>query len=291
MMWTNWTRRSPPLLKVVDVVKLDVIQIAPERLPALVKEFRKHPVKLLAEKVEDHAQARRCTEMGFDMFQGYYFARPEVLSGKRADVSKMALLQILVLMAGGADNEKIEDAFKEHATLSYNLLRIVNSAGMGLMTKVSSIKHGLIVLGRRSLQRWVQLLLYASGKEGEAPSPLMRLAATRAKLMELIVQLERPNDRDYADRAFMTGILSLLGALLCEPLPEILARLSLDEQVEAALLERAGRLGSLLDICETTESGNLPAIQEKLQAHPGLTLNALNAAQLEALGWANSIAV
>jgi EAL and modified HD-GYP domain-containing signal transduction protein len=280
-----------PLLSVVDVVKLDVMQIAPDRLPALAGEFRKYPVKLLAEKVEDHAQARRCADMGFDLFQGYYFARPEVLSGKRADVSKMALLQILVLMMGDAENEEIEKAFKEHATLSYNLLRIVNSAGAGLMTKVSSIKHGLMVIGRRTLQRWVQLLLYASGKEGVAANPLMRLAATRAKLMELIVQQEQPKNRDYADRAFMTGMLSLLDTLLGEPLPGILGRISLDEQVEAALLWRAGELGKLLDVCEITETGDLAALQEKLQANPRLTLAALNTAQLEALGWANSIAV
>lgn len=279
------------LLKVVDVVKLDVMQIAPDRLPAMVKEFRKYPAKLLAEKVEAHAQARHCSEMGFDMFQGYYFARPEVLSGKRADVSKMALLQILVLMTGDADNEKIEEAFKGDPTLSYNLLRMVNSAGAGLLSKVHSIKHALIVIGRRTLQRWVQLLLYASGKEGHAASPLMRLAATRGKLMELLAQLEVPDDHDYADRAFMTGMLSLLDTLLGEPLPDILGRVSLDEKVEAALLWRAGKLGRLLDVCENTEAGDMAAILEKLNSHPGLTLNNLNAAQLEALSWANSIAV
>ena len=91
-----------PLLDVVDVIKLDLTQIAPARLPELVKEFRKYPVKLLAEKVEDREQAKSCMEMGFDLFQGYYFARPEMLSGKRADASKMVLLRILTLMLGGA---------------------------------------------------------------------------------------------------------------------------------------------------------------------------------------------
>jgi EAL and modified HD-GYP domain-containing signal transduction protein len=278
-----------PLLTVVDVVKLDLMMIDPARLPALVKELKRYPVKLLAEKVEDREQARRCMEMGFDLFQGYHFARPEMLSGKRTDPSKMVLIRLLSMMMSEAENDEIEEAFKEHADLTYNLMRMVNSAGTGLTTKVSSLKHGLLVLGRQPLRRWVQLLLYASGKGNAAANPLMQLAATRGKLLELVAHQERPGDQDYADRAFMVGMLSLLDALLNEPLPEILARMSLQEEVETALLEHQGSLGELLTLCEKIETGDIAAIQEKLHAHPGLTVDALNLAQLEAMGWANNI--
>lgn len=279
-----------PLLGVVDIVKLDLMQIDHARLPALVKSLKQYPVKLLAEKVEDREQARRCMEMGFDMFQGYYFARPEMLSGKRPDPSKMTLLRILTLMLSDAENEKIVDAFKEHPTLVYNLLRMVNSAGNNLTTRISSLSHGLMVLGRRALQRWVQLLLYAS-KGGDAVNPLMQLAATRAKLMELIAQQMRPRDCDYVDRAFMVGMLSLLDVLMEEPLPEIVARMSLQEEIESALLQRSGDIGDLLSLCGELESCDTVAVQERLRARPGLTADALNMAQLEAMGWANNIAV
>ncbi|MBI5439200.1 MAG: EAL domain-containing protein [Nitrosomonadales bacterium] len=280
-----------PLLGVVDVIKLDLTQIAPAELPALVKEFKKHPVKLLAEKVEDREQAGACMEMGFDLFQGYYFARPETLSGKRADPSKMVLLRILTLMLSGAESDKIVNAFKKHPTLSYNLLRMVNSAGNNLAVKISSLSHGLMVLGRRALQRWVQLLLYASGKEGTTVNPLMQLAATRAKLMELVARQIRERDIDYADRAFMVGMLSLLDTLMDEPLKEIVARMSLQEEIEAALLEHGGDLGDLLVLCGELESGDAAAVQKRLHSRPGLNADALNGAQLEALGWANSIAM
>ena len=279
------------LLGVVDVVKLDLTQIDPARLPALVKKFRQYPVKLLAEKVEDREQARRCMEMGFDMFQGYYFARPEMLSGKRADSSKKALLNILTLMLSDAENEKIVNAFKERPILAYNLLRMVNSAGSNLATKISSLSHGLMVLGRRTLQRWVQLLLYATGKGGGVANPLMQLAATRAKLMELVAQQARPRDCDYIDRAFMVGMLSLLDVLMEEPLLEILAHMNLHEDIETALLKRNGDLGELLALCWELESGDAVAVQERLRARPGLTVDALNGAQLEAMGWANNIAM
>lgn len=279
------------LLSVVDIIKLDLTQIAPDQLPALVKRFKQYPVKLLAEKVEDREQANACMEMGFDLFQGYYFARPEMLSGKRADPSKMVLLRILMLMLDGAENDKIVDAFKEHPTLSYSLLRMVNSAGNNLAIKVNSLGHGLMVLGRRAVQRWVQLLLYASGKGGEGISPLMQLAATRAKLMELVARQVRQRDSDYADRAFMVGMLSLLDVLMDTPLHCIVALMSLNEEVEAALLQRSGDLGDLLSLCGELELCDTAAVQKRLYSYPGLSAEVLNGTQLEALGWANNIAM
>ena len=277
------------LLGIVEVVKLDLMQIAPEHLPVLVKKLKKYPVKLLAEKVEDREQAKLCMEMGFDLFQGYHFARPEMLSGKRPNPSKIALIRLLSMMMQDADNDQMEETFKEQADLTYNLMRMVNSAGTGLTTKISSLKHGMMVLGRQPLRRWVQLLLYASNQGNVTVSPLMQLAATRGKLLELVAQQEHPEDRDYADRAFMVGMLSLLDALMGEPLPEILSRMSLNEEVEDALLKHEGSLGGLLALSDKIETGNLPEIQELLHAHPSLTMEALNTAQLEALGWANKI--
>ena len=281
-----------PLLGVVEVVKLDLMLIDPARLPALVKDLKRYPVKLLAEKVEHREQARHCMEIGFDLFQGYHFARPEMLSGKRSDPSKMMLIHLLSIMLSVADNSVIEEAFKQHADLTYNLMRMVNSVGAGLVTKVSSLKHALIVLGRQPLRRWVQLMLYASTKGNAATvSPLMQLAATRGKLLELVAQREHPSELDYADRAFMVGMLSLLDALLGEPLADIVARMSLHEEVESALLLHEGNLGDLLTLCEKIETGDIAAIQEKLLTRPSITVDILNKAQLEALGWANNIAM
>jgi len=149
----------------------------------------------------------------------------------------------------------------------------------------------LMVLGRRALQRWVQLLLYATGKEGTVVSPLMQLAATRAKLMELVARQVRQHDFDYADRAFMVGMLSLLDVLMDEPMKDIVARMNLQEEIEAALLQRSGDLGDLLSLCGDIESGDATAVQKRLYSRPGLNADALNGAQLEALGWANSIAM
>jgi c-di-GMP-related signal transduction protein len=277
------------LLRIIDIVKLDLMAINPVQLPALVKELKRYPVKLLAEKVEDKEQARSCMGMGFDLFQGYHFARPEILTGKRANPSKMALLRIFSLMVSGAENQKIESAFKEHADLAYNLMRIVNSVGFGLTTKISSLKHGLMVLGRGPLTRWVQLLLYASDNGNGTSGPLMQLAATRGKFMELIAQQENNGMHEYADRAFMVGMLSLLDTLLGESLPEILKRISLQADVEAALLHHEGDLGNLLGLCKKLEAGDYGFVRDTLRSHTSLSMNKLTLAQLDAMAWANSI--
>ena len=101
----------------------------------------------------------------------------------------------------------------------------------------------------------------------------------------------RPRDHDYVDRAFMVGMLSLLDVLMEEPLLDILARMNLHEDIEAALLERSGDIGELLSLCGELESGDAVAVQTRLRARPGLTADTLNVAQLEAMGWANNIAV
>jgi c-di-GMP-related signal transduction protein len=277
-----------PLLSFVNVIKVDLIQVGSE-LPALVKELQRYPGQLLAEKVETHDQARQCFDLGFDLFQGFYFAHPETLSGTRIHPSKMILLRILSLMMSNESDHKIEEAFKENPDLIYSLLRMVNSAAMGLQTKISSLRQALMVFGRQPLQRWVQLLLYASDASMRTISPLMQLAATRGKFMELIARQYLPTNQDYADRAFLVGVLSLLEALLEMPMAAVLVRMNLDEEVRAALLERGGQLGDFLSVCEKLEQGDVRSVNNQLRAYPGLTLGVVNSAELEALAWANNI--
>lgn len=133
--------------------------------------------------------------------------------------------------------------------------------------------------------------LIGASNGGGPNNPLMQLAAMRAKLMELVARQIRKQDAGYADSAFMVGMLSLLDVLMDEPLTDIVGRMSLQKEIEAALLQRSGDLGGLLGLCVELESCDTEAVQARLLTRPSLTVDALNAAQLEALGWANSIAV
>jgi EAL and modified HD-GYP domain-containing signal transduction protein len=119
----------------------------------------------------------------------------------------------------------------------------------------------------------------------------MQLAATRGKLMELIAQQDSAGAREYADRAFMVGMLSLLDALLGEPMSVILKRMNLHTDVEVALLRQEGDLGNLLSLCKKLEAGNFESVRDSLRSHSALNMSELTKAQLEAMAWANSIGV
>lgn len=277
-----------PLLDLVSFIKLDLMAINPHQLPHIVNNLKHRPVQLVAEKVETLEQFKICRELGFSHFQGYFFARPTLLSGKKADPAKIVLLRLLAQVMGDAESHEIEQIFKQQPSLSFNLLRLVNSVAMGLRSSVSSIKQALVVLGRRQLQRWIQLLIYTVGENSNQASPLLKLAANRGKLMELLARAQHPGNSDYQDRAFMTGILSLLDILLGISMTEILAQLSLNEEVKAALLDNSGHLGQLLILSKTLEMANFDAATEML-SQAGIPLSTLTEAQLEAFRWVDDL--
>ncbi len=278
------------LLSVVSIVKVDVSVLDKNALAALVKELKHWPVLLLAQKVETHEQAGYCMELGFQMFQGYFFAKPEVMSGKRADPAKLSLLKLLTLIMGDSDIEEIEREFKHQPGLSYNLLRMVNSVAGGLPQKVSSIKHSIMILGRKQLQRWIQLLLYTSDQSDDSmANALMQTAAARGKSMELIAAAERPHDKNHQERAFMVGILSLLDVLLGIEMQQIIDKLNISDDMSQALLKRDGRLGQELKLVEANEKGEVAVIQSVLNELGFLSLSELTNIELEALSWVNRI--
>ncbi|MBS4099502.1 MAG: EAL domain-containing protein [Sulfuricella sp.] len=287
----DYTSKDPQfevLFDLVDVIKLDYPLIDKQALPGIVKHLQKWPVKLLAEKIDDRAQAELCMNLGFHLFQGYFYAKPVILTGKRTDPSKLNLLRLLGLVLGDAETGEIEQVFKHDPSLTFKMLKLVNSVGMGLAQKINSLSHAIAVLGRRQLQRWIQLLMFVPNS-GETENPLLQLAAIRGKLMELLAQLQAPHDRDYQDRAFITGILSLLDTLLGMPLTEITEQINLAPDVKLALLERQGMLGELLDLAKKLEANDFATAGELLQSS-GLSVDQLLPAQVEAMRWANNLA-
>ena len=282
--------RVEQLLPIVSVVKVDILALEKAQLAGLVTELNRWPVLLLALKVENREQETHCMQLGFQMFQGYYFAKPEVMSVKRADPGKLSLLKLLTLVMGDSDIDEIEREFKYQPGLSYNLMRMVNSVANGLSQKINSIKHAIMILGRKQLQRWIQLLLYTANRSGDSMSnALMQTAAARGKLMELIATTERPHDKNYHERAFMVGILSLLDVLLGIEMQQIVNKLGISDDMSQALMTRDGRLGQELKLIEANEKGEITTIQSILNELGFLSLSELADIKIQALGWANRI--
>jgi EAL and modified HD-GYP domain-containing signal transduction protein len=177
-----------------------------------------------------------------------------VISGRKLSPSQLAVLDLMQLVVSDADNIEIERAIKRDVTLSINLLRIVNTPAAGLRQRIDSLGQALVVVGRRQLQRWLQIMLYAEpGNHSHTQTPLLMLASTRARLMELLAGRLRPGQRQVADMAFTVGIMSLMDTLFCVPMADLVEQIPVSEEVANALTKRSGFFGELLRLAESFE--------------------------------------
>ena len=283
--------KKQPIFALIDIVKVDIAGMSPEQLKEVPEALRGLPVRLLAEKVDTHEQVTLCKQLGFELFQGYYFAKPSVITSRKLSPTTQTIMRLIVLVASDAASEKIEAVFREHPEMTVNLLRIVNSVAVGARQRITSIGHALMILGRNQLNRWLQVLMYALGNGPGVthPSPLTSLASTRARFMELICSELDNGNTGQGERAFMVGMLSLTEALLGIPLEHTLAPLPLETEVRDALLLRAGRLGELMTLAEALEKTDALAITKALSVFPDLQAERVNQIQIEAMNWANSL--
>ncbi len=283
--------RIKPLLPIVDVIKVDVLALTDTEIRQVIRTLKLWPVIPLAEKVDNPARARACLSMGFEMFQGYFFAKPEIVAGRQIEPARLSLLQLLTLVLRDGEIEGIEQVLKREPGLSYNLLRMVNSVAAALPHKIGSIRQAVMVMGYRQLQRWVQLLLYAANpaNESSGANALMQTAAIRGRLMELIAAIDRPHDKNYQDRAFMIGIMSLLDTLFGIDIRQIVDKLEIPDEIIHALLHREGRLGWQLRLIEARERRDVEQVNDTMTALQFLDDTSLAKAELNALEWANHI--
>lgn len=269
-----------------DVIKVDIKQMKPGTLPALARVLKNPQQKLLAEKVETVEEFRQCMDLGFEYFQGYYFARPVILSGKKISPSQRSVLHLLDLLDADASSHEIESMVKHDALITLNLLRLVNTPAVGTRYRINSVGHALMVLGRRQLRRWLQILLYVkSGGAQEFTSPLLQLATTRGKTIELLVEHTKPGQRISADIGFTVGVMSLMDTLFSIHMQELLESVNVLDEVRTALLERAGDYGVLLSLIENIERGRDTVALGQMLQQIAVRPAELYAIQLAAIEW------
>jgi EAL and modified HD-GYP domain-containing signal transduction protein len=241
----------------------------------------------LAEDVNDQSGFDACHQIGFRWFAGEYSLHASSQASRRDPTSRMRLLRLLDMVAYDVDSHEIESQMKHDPTLTYQLFKLVSSAAFGFNATVSNYTQALNLIGRRQLQRWLQLLLYARHASDKSNNPLLPRAAARAGLMEALCQ-KLGCDRDEQDRAFIVGMFSLLSVLLSMPMLEIIGPLKLPSDVLGALTERRGRLGSLLRLVERAEYGQTPLRLADL-ADCGLTPQVYCHSLVHAYRWASHV--
>ncbi len=281
----HYLPESEPLLPLASYVKLDVLAHTPEELTQMVHAIRRYPVKLIAEKVETPEQFRHCRSLGFDYFQGYYFARPENIVTRVINPTHATVLQLMEKVRKDAEVHELENLFKRDVALTFKLLRYINSAGFGLSCEVQSIRHAVSILGMQPLYRWLSLLLVTAGTGPTAPT-LAQTAVTRGRLCELLGKEYLP--RNDQDNLFIVGVFSLLPALLEITMEQLLERVALPESFADALQHRSGLYGPFLALSEMVENGEVGRLEE-LTASLMLTADQVNQAHLKALAWVEQL--
>lgn len=275
------------LLPYASFIKIDQLTQSPEQTAALVKKLERLPVKMIAERVESFENFEHCKKLGFHYFQGYYFAHPEHLTAKVMNPAHVTVLQLMDKVRQNADIQEIEKLFKQDVALTFKLLRYINSAGFGLSCEVQSIRHAISILGMKPLYRWLTLLLATAGSGAVSPAQA-RTAITRGRLCELLGS--HFMTKQDQDNLFITGVFSLLDAMLDTPMEEILDRLILPESIEDALLHRSGAYGPILALAEACETHNIERIDALTEALM-LTPEQVNHDHLQALAWVEQLGI
>jgi EAL and modified HD-GYP domain-containing signal transduction protein len=279
---------SKPLVDLASIIKVDVLGCSPSDLETLAGQLHPYGVRLLAERVETATVRDVCVDLGFDLFQGYLFSRPETLTKTDVSAGQLAIMRLLNLLQDPrtTDNE-LDSAFQSDVALCYKLLRIVNAAALG-GRGITSIPHAVRLVGRETLHRWLAIILVASlGRKGDVSHELALTAMTRARMCELLTMsgVAAAGNGRQGGSAFIVGLLSLLDVLLEVPMDKILAKLELADDVHGALLRRSGPLASQLHLVEAYEKANWDAARS-LATETAVPDDMLPTIYLDALHWA-----
>lgn len=271
-------------LALVDIVKIDLVS-EPSQWMDLARQLKPRVGTLLAEKVETHEQFRLAREAGFDLFQGFFFARPQLLHSRRIRSPAHEVIRLVAMLDQDPDIDEVASELRRHPALFRPILRQVNSCAAGLSRRIDSIATAVALVGLRQVARLAQLLLYADGEGTSAhDDPLVQQVGLRARTMELLAGRWRPGEPRLGDQAFLAGVLSRLDVLFGTTLEQALSDLPLAGGVRDALLERAGPLGQLLSICEARERADLASL-ETLCAAMGVDVADTARAEIEAAAW------
>jgi len=239
-----------PLCEFADILKIDVRATRPEERSGMMRQFASPKCKMLAEKLETPHEFQQARDMGFVYFQGYFFCRPELVVGREVPASRLHYVRLLeVVSRREIDMRELEKMLKQEASISYRLLRYLNSPLFGFALEIKSIRHAMAVLGEREMRRWVRLVVTVGAAE-QTCSELVLMGLTRARFCELLSNRLQANTD-----LFLMGLLSIMDAILEVSMDVLLKQLPVEHETKAVLLGQASSLRPLCQLMLAQESG------------------------------------
>ncbi len=242
--------------------------------------------RLIARNVETEETFAACRKLSFDLYQGYFFTRRRPGAAREIDASRLRIMELLNLVMSHAEFPRIEAQFKLDVGLTYRLLRYINSPAVGLRYPIKSINHVLLMLGHDQLYRWLTLLLFTHASPDGRNQALLRTALIRARFAEMLG--EKRLAREMRDGLFITGILSMLDALLNVPMEQALDSLKLSQPILDALLFGRGIYAPYINLAIASETGDQRAIAQ-LTKDVGMDPDEINLAHIRALIWSEGL--
>ncbi|MGE4498512.1 MAG: EAL and HDOD domain-containing protein [Deferribacterales bacterium] len=273
-----------PLFPLTDVIKVDLSLTGSDDIKYRTRELKKFPAKLLAEKVETQESYTMALDAGFELFQGYYFARPNIISKSSIEPSKISILKLLNLLGSDSSLDKIETEFKLQPEFSLKLLKLINSSSFFIRSEVRSIRHAISLLGRQQLQKWLIIMLYASKNKENRRSPLLETVLLRARAMELLAARVYGENSGIAGDAYFTGLISMLDAIFGISPSELMNSLNIEGNIKEAIEKRGGKLGSLLRLIETSDDRSA-SINSELLKELNLSVNEVSEIKYASFEW------
>jgi len=250
-----------PLLDLADFIKVDFLSTPKEERRSLVRQFTPLGIHFLAEKVETHEVLQEALELGYNYFQGYFFSKPAILSGRDIPAYKLHYFQILQEIHRPELNFKeLERIIKQEISLSFKLLRYINSAYFGVRYKISSILQALVLLGEKEVKKWSSLVALANMGQ-DKPDELVVQAMIRAKFCESLAPCLGLKHRK--GDLFLMGMLSLIDAILDRPLSDILKEMPVDNDIKEGLLGEENRLHDIFQCVLAFERGEWDLLSER----------------------------
>ncbi|MBU5314065.1 HDOD domain-containing protein [Tissierella carlieri] len=229
------------LIELADIVKIDFLLSDKEEIKRLSRDLKKRNIELLAEKVETREDFEYAKKLGFSLFQGFFFSKPEIVISKKIQPIKATCLQLVSKVnEKEIDFGKIANIVSMDLSLTYNLLKLVNSAAFGFRYRIKSVKHAVVALGEREIKKWIYLVVVNTIGEDE-PDELTRLSLIRARFAELIAINTRY--KKQSEEMFLLGLFSLLDVILRRPISEVLDEVKASNVIKAALIDGNGEIG------------------------------------------------
>jgi len=277
-----WTPEWEPLVRLADYIKLDILASTSEQRTALIRRLAPKGIRFIAEKVETPAAFECAQQEGFELFQGYFFRRPQIIAQRDIPASKLHYVQLLAEINRPAfDIAKIEAVIKRDVAFSYKLLRCMNAASVGLRQPIKSVRQALVYLGEDEVRKWASLIAMA-GIAADGPRILLLDSVTLARFCELLAQETGLARRDQ--ELYLLGMLSMVDVILGRPLPEILGSLPVAKDVRDALLGNPNPLRDVYEYGLAYERGDWNTVAEQASV---LGLNEQNIPELyrQAIEW------